>query len=124
MDSYQGNEARIAIVDFVAAKDRLQGTLTAGQDTPKDAEDLGGEDYIKVGAITGHVRSPNRLNVALTRGKDCTMVVCQAALIAASHRKGRGQQQNALYNMINYARMRKCVVLNTTEDMHSESPSS
>ncbi len=119
VDAYQGNETRVIIVDFVAAKDRLTGP--AEQDTPDDAEDLGGEDYIKAGAITGHVRSPNRLNVGLTRGQDSTMVVCQAALLMASRRKGRGKHQNALYDMINDARTRNCVVLDPTEDTHPDS---
>lgn len=74
VDAFQGREARVVIVDVVAAKDKLKDPLIRDEDAPEDDEDLGGEDYIQPGFATRHVRSPNRLNVALTRGKDATFV--------------------------------------------------
>ena len=57
----------------------------------EDQEDTGNEDYIRVGRVTGHVRNPNRLNVALTRGRDSTIVVCQAALCSSMSKKDHGK---------------------------------
>ena len=133
VESFQGMEARIVIVDTVAAKDGLSGPLLREEHTHEDEEvfggedflgneeDFGGEDFIKVGVVTRHVRSPNRLNVALTRGRDATIVVCQASLLAASYRKSRGKQYNAIANMIGDAKGRNCLLEDPTEDSHPES---
>ena len=40
------------------------------------------------------------LNVALTRGKDSTIVICQAALLASTFKTGRSKETNSLTNMI------------------------
>ena len=122
MDAYLGNQAKIVIVDMVAAKDSAtNGPPRSDENTADDAEDAGGEDYIKVGTVTAHVRSPNRLNVALTRGQDGVIVVCQAGLLSNTIRKERGKQSNALTNMIGDARGRNCILENYTEDMHPTS---
>ena len=121
VDSFQGREARIIIVDMVAAKDNLVDSTVREEDTAEDDEDIGTEDYVKVGTVTGHVRSPNRLNVALTRGRDATIVLCQAALLVASTRKKRGKQYNAPANMIGNARDRNCLFEDSTEDSHPDS---
>lgn len=121
VDSFQGRESAVISVDTVAAKDNLAGPLNPEMETPEDAEDLGTEDYIKVGAVTGHVRNPNRLNVALTRGKDSTIVICQAGLLATTYKKGRDKHANALSNMIGDAETRDCLFTDSTEDTHPDS---
>ena len=126
VDSFQGREARVVIVDIVAAKDKLRNLGHQQHETPEDDddnddEDIGGENYIKAGMVTGHVRNFNRLNVALTRGRDSTIVVCQAALLVVSHRAGRSKASNPLANLIGDAKGRKCISHDDTEDMHPES---
>lgn len=121
VDAFQGREARIVIVDTVAAKDKYKDPTAKEESAAEDDEDRGGEDYIKVGTVTTHVRSPNRLNVALTRGKDATIVVCQAALLVAATRKNRGKQYNAVANMIGDAKGRDCWMDDRTEDSHPKS---
>ena len=124
VDAFQGREARIIIVDTVAASyglDRRQPLPSRANDAAGDDEDFGGEDYVRAGIVTGHVRNPNRLNVALTRGKDATIVVCQAALLASNIRKTRGKQINAIGNMIADATERNCRFDDNMEDSHPES---
>lgn len=71
VDTFQGKGARVVIVDAVAAKDKLDSAETLDEVADEDNEDSGGEDYVKVGTVTGRVRSPN---VALTRNRDATVV--------------------------------------------------
>ena len=119
MDSFQGRESAVVIVDMVAAK---EGLRKAREEEPdEDVEDVGTEDYIKVGAVTNHVRDPSRLNVALTRGKDGTIVVCQAALLTSTFKAGRTKVTNALSNMIGDAASRKLLVDDHRDDSHPAS---
>ena len=119
VDAFQGRESTIVIVDLVTAKDKF-GAPARVEDDTDDPEDHGGEDYIKVGVVTAHVRSPNRLNVALTRGKDAIIVVCQASLCSATFKKNRGKQYNALANMIGNAKGRNCFLMDPAEDSHED----
>ena len=130
VDAFQGREAQIVIVDTVAAKDKHdpdQAPLSKASNTPdgaedpEDEQDFGSEDYVRAGMVTSHVKNPNRLNVALTRGKDATIVVCQAALLASSLRRKRGKQFNAIANMIADATERNCRFDDNMEDSHPES---
>lgn len=121
VDSYQGKEARIVIVDTVAARAKMFALTWLDQDAPDDAEDFGGEDYIKAGQVTGHVKNPHRLNVALTRGKDCTVVLGQEALLVATGKVNRGKVPNSLANMVIDARIRDCLITSDVEDMHEDS---
>ena len=118
VDAFQGREARTVVVDSVAAQDNLQDSPKKEANTPEDTEDLGGEDYVKAGAVTAHVRSPNRLSVALTRVKDATIVLCQAALLASTSKPPRGKQYNAVANRIGDARTCNCWMDDFTEDMY------
>lgn len=119
VDAFQGREFTIVIVDFVTAKDKFEAPARVEDDTD-DLEDHGGEDYIKVGIVTAHVRSCNRLNVALTRGKDATIVICQASLCSATFRKNRGKQYNALANTIGNAKGRNCFLTDFAKDLHKD----
>ena len=119
VDSFQGRESGVVIVDTVVAKAGLVRTLN--DDTVDDPEDLGTEDYVKMGEVTRHVRDANRLNVALTRDENATIVVCQAGLLSSVARPHRGKKNNALPNMIGNAMDRKCIVDDYTEDSHADS---
>ena len=121
VDSFQGNESRIVILDMLGAKGNLgeeEREVEAEADDEEGDEDPGTEDYVKSGRVMGHVRSPNRLNVALTRGQDATLVVCQAGLLAQALKKSRGKHYNATVNMISDAQDRNCFLTDHTEDSH------
>ena len=121
VNAFQGRESRIIITDMVAARDNLEYQPRVDMaDAELDEADTGGEDYVKVGAITAHVRSPNRLNVALTRGKDATWVVCQAALLASIARPKRGKLVNSISNMITDTQDCNYILTNVHEDNHPE----
>ena len=121
VDSFNGRESAVVIVDLVAAKERLRRSRPEEQEIPDDEGDVGTEDYIKVGAVTNHVRDPNRLNVALTRGRDSTIVICQAALLASTFKSRRGKLKNALSNMIGDAESRNLLVEHNRDDSHPDS---
>ena len=119
VDAFRGREARVVIVDTVSAKDSLKAQ-TKRELRAEEELDEGGEEFIKAGAVTAYLRSPNRLNVALTRAKDATIVVCQAALLTSSSKPERGKQYNAVPNMIGDADTRNCLLNDGTEDTHPE----
>ena len=121
VDAFQGKQSRVIIVDIVAAKDKLKASMTRYGNPLEDEDDNGGEGYIQPGIATRHVRSPNRLNVALTRGKDATFVFCQATLLLSHTRRNRGKQYNATANMIGDANERNCMMTDWREDTHPKS---
>lgn len=95
--------------------------ITRAEGTEEDANDIGGEEYVRDGTVTGHVRSGNRLNVALTRGEGATLVLCQAALLVSTTRKNRSRQFNVIAHMVGNAKERNCLLENSTEDSHPAS---
>lgn len=137
VDSFQGKEGQIVILDMVIARD----VLLSHAETPKtrkrvgeakgkkpateELEDSSDDDYgqesvIREGYVSKHVRNPNQLNVSLTRGIDGTFVLCQTSLLHATLKLSRGKKYNCLANMVNDADNRKCVTLNTQLDMHPD----
>ena len=138
VDSFQGKESSVVILDMVAARDNL--TLKGKRGMPRaqparsqqedeedevdevdDSMDNGTDAYVKLGAITGHVRSPNRLCVALTRAMNGLVVVCQEALLVANPNESRKRAKAyyAITNMTEDARHRQCFTTDDeTEDSH------
>ena len=98
VDAFQGKDSGVVFVDTVIAKENLSHQPTIENDA-EDENDNGSGDYIRTGAVTGFVRDPKRLYVALTRGKDETIVVCQGTLLVSTLGGVRGKQYNALANM-------------------------
>lgn len=134
VDSFQGKEGQIVILDTVIAREMLlanvqqrekkrAGTGKSQQqpkaDQPEDSsdDDHGDESYTREGRVTKHVRNPNPLNVALTRGIDCTIVLCQKKLLQSTVKPARGKRYNCLANMASDAEFRKCVAVNRQLDM-------
>ena len=50
----------------------------------EDSEDDSPEGFKRSGGVTAHVKSANRLCCALTRGRNCVVVVCQLAAILST----------------------------------------
>ena len=119
VDSFEGKESRIVFVGTVAAIDRLAEDIT--KDDAKDAEDIGGIDYIRARRVTGYLRDTNRLNVALTRGTDCCIVLCQIALFLATYVPKRSKLSRSLHHLVVNAWERNCILDDDREDMHSAS---
>ena len=82
--------------------------------------DDGKEAYIKLGTVTGHFRSPNRLTGALTRAMHGLVVVCQETLLIGNPKSAsRGKYYSAMKNMCVDARERHCHISDgKTEDSH------
>ena len=107
---------------MVAAKDNLgkeEGELEA--DDEDGEEDPGTKDFVKIGRVTSHVRSANRLNVAHTRGQNTTLVVCQAGLLPGVLTKNQGKHYNAVVNLVSDAQERNCFISDFTQDSHPDS---
>jgi hypothetical protein len=126
-DAFQGKEDDVVIVDFVAAENVLahgyKGIL-AGCSADHDGDD-GNDDetegYVKFGTVTGHVKDPNRLCVALSRPKACLILVCQESLLLSTLRLKQGKYKNALGSMMMDAKNRMLVYTDTkVRDTHPE----
>lgn len=120
VDAFQGRESRVVIVDTVAARDRFKAPPPKTDDDDEDEEDVGTEGYIKIGVVTGHVKSAARLNVALTRAQDSTIVVCQTALLSGVAQKKRGKLFNSVTNLVGDTKGRDCIITDLTPDSHPE----
>ena len=140
VDSFQGKEGQIVILDTVIAQDILlspvkkhqkkragdaKGKKPANDNADAESddgsdEDRGDESFIKVGGVPRHVRNPNQLNAGLTRGIDSTIVLCQKNLLHGTIKAPRGKKYNCLANMVADAEYRRCVVMHEQLDMHPD----
>ncbi len=143
VDSFQGKEGQIVILDTVIARETLlanvqklhkkragdaKGKKPANENANAESDDSSDEDHedeylIRQGGVTQHVRNSNRLNVGLTRGMDSTIVLCQKNLLHATIKVPRGKRYNCLANMVADAEQRRCVVMDTQLDMHHDAVS-
>ena len=62
---------------------------------------------MKFGTATAHAKSPKRLNVAITRGRDVTVFICQAATMLRCSKMVHGQEKFAVAAFIRDAVQRK-----------------
>ena len=83
VDSFQGEENEFVFIDVVTAHQHFQGKGRA-DDADDSEEDEGIEGFKRSGRVTAHVKSPNRLCCALTRGRSCVVVVCQLAALLST----------------------------------------
>ena len=58
--------------------------------------------------------------MSLSRGIDCTIVLCQRKLLQSTLKPGRGKRYNCLANMATDAEFRKCVTVHKQLDMHPD----
>ena len=111
VDAYYGKENSYLIVDLVVGSETLNPHIV--KDEPDEVSDLqhtmspGGSR--KFGKITSHVKNGNRVNVALTRGKDVVICIGQAAIMLRTTTiKKRGQEEkSALAALIREALSRR-----------------
>ena len=82
VDSFQGEENDFVFIDVVTAHQNFQQKGRA--DESESEEDEGSEGFKRSGKVTAHVKSPNRLCCALTRGRSCVVVVCQLAALLST----------------------------------------
>ena len=97
VDAFQGEENEFVIIDVVVAHQRGQQTANQQDDNvdPNESDEEDSPDGGKSsGKVTSHVKSPNRLCCALTRGKNCVVVFCQLATIIGTA-KAKQNKQNA-----------------------------
>lgn len=81
VDAFQGEENEFVFVDIVVAHHKANQTAdTAVENDPEE----GPEGSTRSGTVTGHVKSPNRLCCALTRGRSCVVVIGQLSAIFAT----------------------------------------
>ena len=100
VDSYQGQEAEVTIVDFVAA-----GSLEQNESS--------------YAGVTAHLRKKNRLCVAVTRGKYGEVIICNGRTMAA----GAKDKANAAMTSLMWDAHQRGVITydETTRDEHPES---
>ena len=129
VDAFQGKESQIVILDLVIARDPLRklfshnkGRLADAncdeEDEPDELDDET-ENYIRIDRITGYIRSPNRLNVALTRGIAGCIVVAQQSILCRDPMRRKGNKlYHSLMNMATNADVRGLMFHLTHEDDH------
>lgn len=82
VDSFQGEENEFVFIDIVTARAVIKEKSNQGAGVDSDeGDDETFEGYKRSGQVTAHVKSAHRLCCALTRGKNCVVVVCQFAAL-------------------------------------------
>lgn len=99
VDSFHDQEAKVVIVDFVAANPMATFVPGLGSEYFEDPRQKGLSDF---------VNDPRRINLALTRAKDGLIAVGQLALFVAQVFKG-GALGNSLFWMVSDAMKRRLV---------------
>lgn len=98
VDSFQGEENNFVFIDVVVAHKR--GEQKGVKDDGNESEDDdGSEGFKQAGKVTGHVKSPNRLCCALTRGKDCVVVFCQLVALLGTAKSKQQREKAAISAM-------------------------
>ena len=115
VDSYQGQEADVVLLDLVAANAVVDGGPAGSVEDPLTPGNVKGR-------ASGHVTDPHRLNVGLTRGRSACIVFCQeATCLAVAEEAGASEKRKATAAMIQDAWKRKCLVrLEDIEDDHPD----
>ena len=113
VDSFQGEENEFVFIDVVTAHQKLQEKGRA--DDSDSEEDEGAEGFKSSGRVTAHVKSPNRLCCALTRGKSCVVVVCQLTALLSTVKPSQRKASAALGALAKDFLDRKLVCHNYTD---------
>ena len=96
VDSFQGEENEFVFIDFVVAYSRDQ-SAPKGEE---DEDDDGTEGYHQKGKFTNYVVSPKRLCCALTRGKNCVVVVGQLRGLLGSFKARQKHDMAGVSSMV------------------------
>lgn len=117
VDAFQGEENEFVFIDIVVAYQKgwkgpsRADTVAEAEDS---AEDDGSEGYHRSSRVNAHVKSPNRLCCALTRGRSCVVVVCQLNAVMSTVKSSQGRAAAALSAMAVDCLDRKLVYHNHT----------
>ncbi|KAL8933193.1 MAG: hypothetical protein Q9211_005916 [Gyalolechia sp. 1 TL-2023] len=108
VDSFQGGESPVVILDTVVAKDFPD---YVAKQTRADGADDGAEPQSghKYGTVTAFSRDPHRLCVALTRAMDGCIVVGQQTLLLQTLKRSKDATYNTLSRMVLDAHKRNLI---------------
>ena len=98
VDAYQGEENEFVFIDVVTAHQNFQqkGRPVRPDDSDSEEDGEGFEGFKRSGKVTAHVKSPNRLCCALTRGRSCVVVVCQLTALLSTIKASQTKAYAAL----------------------------
>ncbi|KAL8939054.1 MAG: hypothetical protein Q9211_002917 [Gyalolechia sp. 1 TL-2023] len=115
-DSYQGQEADVIIVDFVAASEAaLLGQTFHAADTEQAENDDG-----KYKRVSSFAKDFHRINFAITRAKHGLILIGQEALLARTMDQAKGPLANTMFHMILDLDDRKLVHHSDLVDSHPD----
>lgn len=97
VDSFQGEENEFVFIDIVTAHAQIKEKGNQGADVDSEEEDDEVfEGFKRSGRVTAHVKSPNRLCCALTRGKNCVVVLCPLTALLSTVKSVQSKAHAAL----------------------------
>lgn len=97
VDSFQGEENEFVFIDIVTAHAQIKEKGNQGADVDSEEEDDEAfEGFKRSGRVTADVKSPHRLCCALTRGKNCVVVVCQLTALLSTVKSVQSKAHAAL----------------------------
>ena len=116
VDSYQGQQNNIVLIDIVIA--HLHSKYTGIQADPEDkakedVNDDGSENYVYGKVISQHARDAHRLCTAITRGRDGVGIWCKGADLLSTFKLKQTREKAALSELYKDAKERNFVFIDT-----------
>ena len=97
VDAFKGKESPYVISDLVVGDEKTgHKDVEAMIDDEMQSQPFDQPGRMKFGMATAHVKSPQRLNVAITRGRDASVVICQAATMIRCSKIVQGKENVAV----------------------------
>ncbi|KAG6997708.1 hypothetical protein G7Y79_00038g074670 [Physcia stellaris] len=97
VDAFKGKESPYVISDLVVGDEKTgHKDVEAVIDEEMQSQTFDQPGRMKFGMATAHVKSPQRLNAAITRGRDASVIICQAATMIRCSRVVGGKEKVAV----------------------------